>query len=96
MSAHTSYAERLLFDRLERQGEWVSRSMCAGADKPDRWFPNQKQTPGRARDVAEAKAVCAMCPVRAACLEWALKAREPHGIFGGLTEQERAMLRRAS
>ena len=37
----------------------------------------------------EAKAVCAGCDVRVACLEHALQAREKSGIWGGATERER-------
>jgi WhiB family redox-sensing transcriptional regulator len=37
----------------------------------------------------EAKAVCADCHVRVACLEHALQAREKSGIWGGATERER-------
>lgn len=42
-----------------------------------------------------AKAICGECPVQTSCLEYALEIREPHGIWGGLTEHERrAMLTR--
>ena len=41
--------------------------------------------------MAEAKAVCAGCPVRAECLDEAL-ARIPDGIAGGLTPAERRRL----
>jgi WhiB family transcriptional regulator, redox-sensing transcriptional regulator len=37
----------------------------------------------------EAKAVCAGCHVRVACLEHALAQREKQGIWGGATERER-------
>lgn len=36
-----------------------------------------------------AKTVCAGCSVQHQCLEYALSAREPYGIWGGLTEVER-------
>lgn len=36
-----------------------------------------------------AKAICRVCPVREECLETALAIKEPYGIWGGLTEQER-------
>jgi WhiB family transcriptional regulator, redox-sensing transcriptional regulator len=36
--------------------------------------------------------VCAGCPVRAACLEHALRTRERFGVWGGLTEEERQEL----
>ena len=42
-----------------------------------------------------AKAICATCPVREPCLEYALRIREPHGIWGGLNESERQPLAHA-
>jgi WhiB family redox-sensing transcriptional regulator len=46
------------------------------------------------RDVREAKAklICADCAVQRECLDVALRVREPHGIWGGLTETERRRL----
>ena len=43
--------------------------------------------------VAKAKAVCARCPLRMKCLEWAI-AREEFGVWGGTTARERAAIRR--
>jgi WhiB family redox-sensing transcriptional regulator len=40
----------------------------------------------------QAKAICARCPVRIECLEYAIRIREPHGIWGGLNELERRIL----
>ena len=40
----------------------------------------------------QAKAICARCPVRMECLEYAIRIREPHGIWGGLNELERRIL----
>lgn len=43
---------------------------------------------------AEAKAICARCPVQVECLEYALENREQYGVWGGTTRDERkAMLR---
>ncbi len=42
----------------------------------------------RARDAA-AKARCSECPVRVQCREHALRVREPYGVWGGMTEDER-------
>lgn len=41
---------------------------------------------------AAAKAICAHCPVRCECLDYAIRIREPHGIWGGLSEYERKSL----
>jgi WhiB family redox-sensing transcriptional regulator len=40
-------------------------------------------------DAGQAKAICAQCPVREACLEYALATRERDGVWGGATERER-------
>lgn len=47
----------------------------------------------RARE-RRAKAICAICPVRLECLQYALRINEQHGVWGGLNEQERRALLR--
>jgi WhiB family transcriptional regulator, redox-sensing transcriptional regulator len=42
----------------------------------------------RARE-EQAKGICYSCSVRRQCLDYALRTREPYGIWGGLTEIER-------
>ncbi|MGW3570168.1 WhiB family transcriptional regulator [Streptomyces sp. NPDC000941] len=44
---------------------------------------------GDRADVAKARVLCADCPMRADCLDYALETREPHGIWGGHTPKER-------
>jgi WhiB family redox-sensing transcriptional regulator len=39
-------------------------------------------------------AICAECCVREPCLDWAIKTRTDHGIFGGLDPRQRRKLRR--
>jgi WhiB family redox-sensing transcriptional regulator len=64
------------------------------------FFPSDQHPDGRprretARSYKDARAICDGCPVREPCLEHALEAREPAGMWGGLTTPERAKLRRA-
>lgn len=40
----------------------------------------------------QAKAICATCLVRSACLDYAVTIGEPHGIWGGLNENERRLV----
>lgn len=44
--------------------------------------------------VAAAKSICAVCPVREECLDYALEANETVGIWGGLGAKERRPLAR--
>lgn len=74
--------------------DWRHRAACRDED-PELFFPVSEMGPG-ARQVAQAKAVCARCPVRAECLANALDTGLDYGIFGGATEGERrTMYRRA-
>jgi WhiB family redox-sensing transcriptional regulator len=41
---------------------------------------------------ARARAICNECSVVEPCLEFAVRIREPHGIWGGRTEAERRLL----
>ena len=61
---------------------WRNRAACRGVD-PDIFFPVSEE------DAFQAKAICAECPVREACLEYALATRERDGVWGGATERER-------
>ena len=45
-----------------------------------------------ARRERRAKQICARCPVIDSCLQWALVAREPYGVWGGMSAKERARL----
>lgn len=36
-----------------------------------------------------AKRICAACRIRRACLDWAIEHGEKHGVWGGMTPDER-------
>jgi WhiB family transcriptional regulator, redox-sensing transcriptional regulator len=63
-------------------GTWRDQARCRGVD-PEIFHPNEDD------DGLAAKAICAQCPVREACLEYALASREKEGVWGGLTARER-------
>jgi len=74
----------------------LARCACTALD-PDEWFPVATGIAPARAEAARALAVCAVCPVRAGCLEvslrhWAVVGQ--HGIWGGLVETERGTLRR--
>ncbi len=71
--------------------EWWSLAACQSAD-PDLFFPISGSGPALGQ-VERAKAVCAACAVRRDCLRYALAAGPLQGVWGGLTEEERRLLR---
>lgn len=69
------------------EGGWRAEAACR-EDDVDLFFATDEASQ------AEALARCGACPVATACLEHAIVAREPYGIWGGTTEQERKRLAR--
>jgi WhiB family redox-sensing transcriptional regulator len=55
---------------------------------PELFFPLSSIGPA-VEQVNQAKSVCTRCPVCAQCLDFALATRQPHGIWGGTSEDER-------
>jgi|tagenome__1003787_1003787.scaffolds.fasta_scaffold20800234_1 WhiB family transcriptional regulator, redox-sensing transcriptional regulator len=70
---------------------WRLDAACRTSD-PDLFFPIGATGPAIAQ-IAEARQVCQECPVRTACLNWALRHDQGYGIWGGTTEEERRALR---
>ncbi|MDQ1425349.1 MAG: WhiB family transcriptional regulator, redox-sensing transcriptional regulator [Acidimicrobiaceae bacterium] len=69
---------------------WQLRAACRGPAARFFFPPTRSERKDEKVDREErAKAICAECAVRADCLDYALRIREPHGIWGGLTEVER-------
>jgi hypothetical protein len=66
---------------------WMAeQAACTGAD-PDLFFSFKD------RDIQQAKAICADCPIRERCLEHAV-AYEDAGTWGGYTAEEREFIRK--
>ena len=74
--------------------DWQLSGACRGEDP--RLFFHPEGERGEVREARQkaAKAICAGCPVLAECRSHALAVREPYGIWGGLSEDERAAIHR--
>jgi WhiB family transcriptional regulator, redox-sensing transcriptional regulator len=70
---------------------WASHGACLDSD-PDLFFPIAPSGPAL-QQAAQAKAICAHCPVRLDCLSYALDTGQDAGVWGGTTEEERRQIR---
>ncbi len=70
--------------------EWQLFGACRGMDTAMFFHPASERDPAKSRRINQAKAVCNTCPVLTECRTHALQAREPYGIWGGMSEDERA------
>lgn len=74
---------------------WRIDANCRGGDAERFFAPSHvERKQERLQREAAARDLCRRCPVNVACLEYALTVQEPHGIWGGHTENERRRLMR--
>ncbi len=85
MATITELTAKLAFDADDRA--WMLEAKCLDAD-PEAFFPE------KGGSTREAKRICATCPVREECLDFALTEDERFGIWGGLSERERRRAKR--
>jgi WhiB family redox-sensing transcriptional regulator len=73
--------------------DWRVGAACRHHD-PELFFPEGTAGPALLQ-ADQAKRVCQSCPVRAPCLNFALRYGLAFGIWGGATGEERRGIRRA-
>ncbi len=72
---------------------WQIRASCRGPHSAMFFPPSTFERKDEKLDrESRAKDICRTCPAKEPCLEYALRIREPHGIWGGLNESERKQL----
>ncbi len=69
----------------DSQKALTAEAACVGED-PELFFSEAT------RNVAKAKLVCMDCPIKEACASWAIQ-HEEFGVFGGLSSNERQLMR---
>ena len=72
--------------------EWQYEGKCREADPTLFFHPEGERGSARRRRAEAAKAVCGSCPVLQMCFNHSLAVREPYGVWGGHSEEERAAL----
>ena len=91
--------QQIIHERRANQA-WMDRAACRG--RTDEFFiPDGTTKWEKQLFIANAKAICAECPVQADCLEYALSAREAGAeawrssdVWGGKTGAEIRSMRR--
>ncbi len=72
------------------ENTWQMKAACRGPQAeiffPPPHFERKEEKLEREN---RAKGICTTCSVQRACLNYAIRIREPHGIWGGLSETER-------
>lgn len=65
----------------------LPQASCKGIINPNLFFPDSKEQEAKCLPIA--RTICAGCPERKECLDYALKEQIPHGIWAGTTPEQR-------
>lgn len=71
--------------------KWQDDAGCIDADVNLFFYADSERGEEKFARIQYAKAFCSMCSVKQQCLEWANAIGETHGIWGGLTPEERGV-----
>ena len=69
--------------------DWQMDGACRGEDSDVFFHPEGERGPSRVARERAAKAICGRCPEINECAQHALTVREPYGVWGGLSEDDR-------
>ena len=82
------------------RGPWAYENPSCASVGSDFWFPEKANSKGAVRtlsgtsfEVQMAKSICGSCIHKSECKQWGLE-HEYFGIWGGLTEGDRRIIRR--
>ena len=75
-----------------REPRFYENPACATVGG-DFWFPKNETAGSNTTEVALAKSICRRCPHQEECAEWGIQ-KEDFGIWGGLNEGQRRLVRR--
>lgn len=65
----------------------LPQASCKDIINPNLFFPESKEQEAKCLPIA--RTICAGCPERKECLDYALKEQIPHGIWAGTTPAQR-------
>ena len=78
----------------EESLEWQEDAACRPYDNLLFFGEEGESELERQARESKAKAICRTCPVQEPCLEFAMETNQKYGIWGALTDKERASLKR--
>ena len=72
------------FELIDKSTSWMEKGLCLGMDT-ELFFPEK----GDNAAAEGAKAICDKCKVKQTCLNWAMTNEIWHGVWGGLSGNQR-------
>jgi WhiB family redox-sensing transcriptional regulator len=74
---------------LSDHWDWQQKGSCSAMPSEIFFFTDGERGSIRKKHEIKAKLICQTCEVISECKSFALDGREPYGIWGGLSEEDR-------
>lgn len=74
--------------------KWQDQALCNQIGGDDFFYEDMERGEVKDARIQRALAICAQCPVIDACRQFALDTEQNYGIWGGMTQEQRAKLRK--
>lgn len=78
--------------RSARANDWRESARCRGTDPNLFFHPDNERSAARRERFERAKKICDSCTVKWRCAEFAIESGEDYGTWGGMSEDDRAVL----
>ena len=72
---------------------WMEKAACRGPQRILFYAPFKERSDEKLEREAQAKAICGSCAVKSQCLNYVLIIKDDHGIWGGMSPEERRAIR---
>lgn len=71
---------------------WQQKGLCREVTSDIFFYEDQERGENKQARISQARAICSICPVKNECLEFSIRTNQSHGMWGGLTQDERKEL----
>lgn len=71
---------------------WQQQGLCREVTSDIFFYEEKVRGDEKRSHISQAKTVCNACPVKQECLDFSIKTNQSHGMWGGLTQEERKEL----
>lgn len=85
----TVHAYNMPLDPKPDDWAWQEQGLCREVTSDIFFYEEQERGSEKQSRISQAKAVCSICPVKQKCLDFSIRTNQTHGIWGGLTQDER-------
>jgi len=84
-----SHAYNMPLDPKPDEWAWQQQGLCREVTSDIFFYEEQERGEEKRKRISQARDVCNACSVKQKCLDFSIRTNQTHGMWGGLTQDER-------